>query len=97
MIRILLSLSQWHTTNRPPRSDSPKVTNRCSSAECSGSSIVNDNGSSKTVEASSKETPCFSAFDLAFAGSHSNPMNMAFGLKFLSYESIGKRDFAMVQ
>jgi len=47
------------------------VTKRDSSLEWSGSSIVIDKGSLKTVEASSNVTPCFSLFDRSLAGSHS--------------------------
>ena len=72
MIRIVSSSSVWATTNGRPRSEIPKVTNLTSVIEWSGSALVADMGSLKAVTASSKETPCFLRFDVAFLGSHLN-------------------------
>src|SRR5208283_2120465 len=51
--------------------DSPRLTKRSSSSECSGSGIVRASGSPKTVIASSNDTPCFLRFCLALLSSHS--------------------------
>ena len=50
----------------------PKTRNRSSLMEWLGSGMLSENGSAKTVVASSKETLCFRRFDRSLAGSHSN-------------------------
>src|SRR5439155_26012399 len=50
----------------------PIFRNRRSPTEWSTSGNVVDNGSSKTVAASRKSTPCFLKFSSAFSGSHVN-------------------------
>jgi len=52
--------------------DSPIVTNLCSSIECSGSGIVDESESVNPVEASLKETTCFSELAAAFSSSYSH-------------------------
>jgi hypothetical protein len=55
-----------------PAADEPMIAKRRSRTECLGSGTVSERGSSKTVLASSKETPCLLRFCLAFSESHSN-------------------------
>ena len=54
---------------REARNDKPLFADR------SGSGTVRDKGSKKTVAASVNETPCFSRFEAALAGSHSNSVD----------------------
>lgn len=50
----------------------PMITKRSSSAPSSGSGIVIESGSPKTVLASANPTGCLRRFDSSFLGSHSN-------------------------
>src|SRR5271157_5288239 len=70
-MRILSPRSVKTTTKSRRLWDSPRLTKRSSSSECSGSGIVRASGSPKTVLASSNETPCFLRFCLALLSSHS--------------------------
>lgn len=55
-----------------PRAEMPSLLNLFSMSECSRSSHWRASGSAKTVAASSKETPCFSRFLVAFLESQVN-------------------------
>lgn len=76
--------------------DRPSVTDRCSSSEWSGSSMVRENVSSNAVQASSKETPCFRTFVFALAGSHSKPMSMKSELQSIVQLSFKARSAAAI-
>ena len=64
MILILVPRSVYATTRRRPASDFPRLRNRRSSCEWSGSEIVSSSGSPNTVTASLRATPCRSRVDL---------------------------------
>jgi len=72
IIRIVSSSSVCATTNSRRWADIPMVRNRRSDFEWSPSGNVVESGSSKTVPASRKSTPCFSTFAVALPGSHAN-------------------------
>jgi len=55
-----------------PLTEIPNLLNLSSRVECSRSSHSSASGSAKTVAASSKETPCFSRFLVAFRASQVN-------------------------
>ncbi len=76
MIRIAPSCSVWATARRRPEDDRPNVTKRLSSSEWSGSLPVADKGSKNTLDASSKDTPCFRRFPAAFSVFHSKRTRM---------------------
>jgi hypothetical protein len=60
------------TMSNLPANAFPMVTLRFSASECSGSEMVNEEGSPKIVAASSKAMPCFTRFVRALCGSYSN-------------------------
>ena len=73
------------TTSSRLCAEIPIVTNRCSSEEWMGSSMVIESRSPNTVAASSKLMRCFARFLLAFVGSHSKytPSNVTYACYFL--------------
>src|SRR5450432_1684706 len=77
MSRVVPSRSVWNTARRRPRRLTPKSTKRSSLHEWRGSETVTESGSSNTVEASAKDTPCLARFCAAFSASHSNRMTYA--------------------
>ena len=72
MMRMTLPLSVWTTTKSLWFSEYPRVTSLSSASEWSGSGIVEDPKSEKTVFASQKEMWCFFRFSSAFRLFHSN-------------------------
>ena len=76
MIRIVspfpVLLGVYATIRTVPNPDRPNRRNRSSPAECNKSRPSIAFGSANTVDASSKETPCFVRLTEAFFGSHSN-------------------------
>lgn len=78
MIRRTSSISVCDTVSKRPRLENPNVMNRSSPTEWSGSLVVADNGSRKTVAASSKDTPCFFRFSAALSESQANRTGLPF-------------------
>jgi hypothetical protein len=70
MMRTAARRSACATTKTRPLPDTPMVTERRSSSECSGSGKVVDSGSSSAVTASRKEIRCLRRLEAAFAESH---------------------------
>ena len=71
-MRIVSSSSVCTTTSKRRRLERPMVTRRSSSSEWSGSGMVIDSVSPKTVDASAKSTRWFLRFCRALRLSHSN-------------------------
>lgn len=71
-MRTVSPLSACATTRSRWRWDSPTITNRGSSVECTGSGTVIDSGSPNTVVASGKDTSCFRKLAVAFSASQVN-------------------------
>src|SRR5687767_15793863 len=85
MTRILSFRSVYDTTSNSPRWDIPISMNRFSDSEWSGSKMVIERVSRRTVVASSKDTPwCFRLL-LAFFGSHSNSSAISRTLQYAKY------------
>ena len=75
-MRILSPRSVCTTTSNFRWCDYPSTIERSSTCEWAGLEIVSDNGPPKTVEASSKLTPCLARFDFALHPSHSKLSGM---------------------